>query len=70
MDIKELIEKATPKLLDHIHEEYPEHDWEREEDGSIDEFAMEYDYQINLERTVICVYFVNILSHLLLLFIL
>lgn len=44
MDIKELIEKATPKIPDHIHEEYSEHDWERDEDGSIDEFAMAYDY--------------------------
>lgn len=28
----------------HIHEEYPEHDWVRNEDGSIDTFAMAYDY--------------------------
>lgn len=44
MDIKELIEKATPKLPRHIHEEYPEHDWERDSDGNIDEFAMAYEY--------------------------
>lgn len=34
-------EAQPPK---HRHEEYPEHDWEREKDGSIDEFAMEVGY--------------------------
>ena len=28
----------------HIHEEYPEHDWARNKDGSIDEFATENGY--------------------------
>jgi len=33
-----------PKPPVHIHEEYPEHDWERTEDGRIDEFAFGVDY--------------------------
>ena len=28
----------------HFHQEFPEHDWERDEDGRIDEFAMVYEY--------------------------
>lgn len=35
------LEPQPPK---HIHEEYPEHDWERKKDRSIDEFAMESDF--------------------------
>lgn len=33
-------ERLTPKPLIHKHEEFPEHDWYRTEDGEIDEFAM------------------------------
>ena len=28
----------------HIHQEFPEHDWELNEDGTIDEFAIAFDY--------------------------
>lgn len=33
-------ERLTPKPLIHKHEEFPEHDWYRTEDGEIDEFDM------------------------------
>lgn len=32
------------KKVVHFHQEFPEHDWARDEDGKIDEFAMEYEY--------------------------
>lgn len=43
-DAMELLKALEPQPPKHIHEEYPEHDWEREKDGSIDEFAMESDF--------------------------
>lgn len=41
---KEVVERHTAKPPVHIHEEYPEHDWERDEDGKIDEFALDYGF--------------------------
>lgn len=35
-------QEAKPPI--HVHEEYPEHDWETDEDGKIDEWAMSYEY--------------------------
>lgn len=32
------------KLVYHHHVEYPEHDWVRDKDGNIDEFAFEFAY--------------------------
>lgn len=40
-DALSLLKALEPQPPKHIHEEYPEHDWVREKDGSIDEFAME-----------------------------
>lgn len=37
----EALKTQEPQPPKHIHEEYPEHDWERKKDGSIDEFAIE-----------------------------
>lgn len=43
-DALALLKAQEPQPPKHRHEEYPEHDWEREKDGSIDEFAMEVGY--------------------------
>lgn len=37
-------ERLTPKPLIHKHEEFPEHQWRRNEYGNIDEFAMGFGY--------------------------
>lgn len=37
-------ERLIKKKPIHIHQEFPEHDWERDEDGDIDELAMNFDY--------------------------
>lgn len=37
-------ERLIKKKPIHIHQEFPEHDWERDEDGNIDELAMNFDY--------------------------
>ena len=42
-DILTLLREQEPKTPIHIHEEYPEHDWRTDEDGEIDEWAMEDD---------------------------
>lgn len=34
----------SKKKVVHFHQEFPDHDWARDEDGKIDEFAMEYEY--------------------------
>lgn len=39
-DAIKLLEALPPK---HIHEEYPEHDWYKNEDGSINDCAMDCD---------------------------
>jgi hypothetical protein len=39
-----ILKEQEPKTPIHIHEEYPEHDWETDEDGKIDEWAMSYEY--------------------------
>ena len=39
-----LLKEQEPKVPIHIHEEYPEHDWEKDKDGNIDEFAMDYGF--------------------------
>lgn len=39
-----LLKEQEPKPPIHIHEEYPEHDWETDEDGKIDEWAMDDDF--------------------------
>lgn len=38
------LKEQEPKTPIHIHEEYPEHDWETDADGKIDEWAMSYEY--------------------------
>lgn len=38
------LKDVTAKPPVHIHEEYPEHDWERDEDGKIDWFALDYGF--------------------------
>lgn len=38
-----LLKEQEPKPPIHIHEEYPEHDWETDENGNIDEWAMSYE---------------------------
>ena len=43
-DALELLKKQVPLEPIHIHEEYPEHEWETNEKGEIDEFAMDYGY--------------------------
>ena len=35
-------QEAKPPI--HVHEEYPEHDWVRKENGDIDDFAYDGDY--------------------------
>lgn len=37
----ELLKAQEPKPVKHIHEEYPEHLWAKDEDGEIDEWAGE-----------------------------
>ena len=39
-----LLKEQEAKQPVHVHEEFKEHDWYRDEDGNIDEFAMEYGY--------------------------
>lgn len=39
-----VLKEQEPKTPIHIHEEYLEHDWETDEDGKIDEWAMEYEF--------------------------
>lgn len=39
-----LLKEQEPKPPIHIHEEYPEHDWETDENGNIDEWAMSYEH--------------------------
>ena len=41
---KELLKEQEAKPPIHVHEEYPEHDWVRKENGDIDEFAYDGDY--------------------------
>lgn len=43
-DALELLKEQEAKTPIHVHEEYPEHDWETDEDGNINEFAMEYEF--------------------------
>ena len=43
-DALALLKEQEAKPPIHVHEEYPEHDWETDEDGKIDEWAMEYEY--------------------------
>lgn len=39
-----MLKEHEPKAPIHIHEEYPEHDWRKDKDGNIDEFAMDYGF--------------------------
>ena len=39
-----LLKEQEAKPPVHIHEEYPEHDWKRNEKGYIDDFAYDGDY--------------------------
>ena len=39
-----LLKEQETKPPIHVHEEYPEHDWETDEDGKIDEWAMSYEF--------------------------
>lgn len=43
-DALKLLKEQEPKPPIHIHEEYPEHDWETDENGNIDEWAMSYEH--------------------------
>lgn len=38
------LEKQMPKKPIHIHEEYPKHQWQRDEDGEIDTLAWDHNY--------------------------
>ena len=38
-DALALLKEQEAKPPIHVHEEYPEHDWERKENGDIDDFA-------------------------------
>ena len=40
----DLLKAQEPKVPIHIHEEYPEHDWEKDKNGKVDEFAFDYGY--------------------------
>lgn len=39
-----LLKAQEPISVKHIHTEYPEHIWRKDENGEIDEWAMEYEY--------------------------
>lgn len=39
-----LLKEQEAKPPVHIHEEYPEHDWVRDKNGNIDDFAYDGDY--------------------------
>lgn len=43
-DILALLKEQKAKQPIHVHEEFQEHDWYRNEDGEIDEFAFDADY--------------------------
>lgn len=43
-EVIDLLKEQEPKPPIHIHEEYPEHDWETDEDGNIDECAMDEEF--------------------------
>ncbi len=43
-DALALLKEQEPKTPIHIYEKYPQHDWETDEDGNIDEWAMSYDF--------------------------
>ena len=43
-EILDILKEQEPKTPIHIHEEYPEHDWETDEDGKIDEWVLDYGY--------------------------
>ena len=42
--IKDALKEQEAKQPIHVHEEFQEHDWYRDEDGKIDEFALDTDY--------------------------
>lgn len=43
-DALALLKEHEPKLPKHIHEEYSEHDWQRDGEGNIDMWGIEYGY--------------------------
>lgn len=42
--IEDALKAQEPLLVTHIHEEYPEHLWKKDENGNVNEWAMEFDY--------------------------
>lgn len=43
-DIVAILKEQEPKTPIHIHEEYPEHDWETDEKGEVDDCAWGQEY--------------------------
>lgn len=43
-DALNLLKKQEAKKPIHFHQEYSEHDWVKDEDGEIDEWAISYEY--------------------------
>ena len=43
-DFHALLKEQETKTPIHIHEEYPEHDWETDKHGNIDEWFMNYEF--------------------------
>jgi hypothetical protein len=37
------LEKQTPQKPIHIHEEYEKHDWQKKQDGTVDDWAWDND---------------------------
>lgn len=44
MRYRPTITNTQKKKVVHFYQEFPEHDWERDEEGKIDEFATVYEY--------------------------
>ena len=44
---KDALEVLALRPPEHVHEEYPEHDWERDDEGAIDEWAWEDSYSMH-----------------------
>lgn len=43
-DIITLLKVREPLSVTHLHEEYSDHLWKKDENGNVDEWAMEFDY--------------------------
>ena len=54
LDALAALEKQIQKKPVHIHEEYEKHDWQKDEDGNVDEFAFEWDDHTGVACTRCC----------------